>query len=545
MLIRLKGGRIVDPVHGRDGVGDLYVRDGRIVDPPADGATPDETYDVTGKIVMAGGIDVHSHIAGGNVNTARLLLPEQQAALRTPRDGSSPGSTGWTAHEIGCRYAQMGFTTVIEPAMLPENALAAHLELADIPIIDTGALAVLGNDDFLLGLLKNGAGGTEIGDYMGWTLEATGALGVKVINAGGAAAFKYNARSFDLDDEVPAYGATSRQIVKALQHAVTDLGVPHPLHVHCNNLGMPGNADTAVATMAAAEGLDMHFAHIQFYGYGSEGKRGFSSAAPQISEAIAGHANVTVDVGQVLFGQTVTVSCDVLRQYNALDAAHPNTWVIHDGDASGGGIVPYRYSARSFANALQWAIGLEVVLMAEDLWRVIFSTDHPNGAPFTRYPEIFHLLMDADERARWLERLPAAARAMSHLGEIGRELSLSELAIITRAGPARLLGVADRGHLGAGALADIAVYADQPDRTAMFNAADLVFKSGVPVVKDGAVIARPSGRTLCVAPGYDRAIAPRLADHYERVHGVSHRRFEVPDDLCAGHNRFETVPCRS
>ena len=78
---------------------------------------------------------------------------------------------------------------------------------------------------------------------------------------------------------MPYYGVTSRAIVKTLQRAVHELGVPHPLHVHCNNLGMAGNVETALATIAAAEGLPLHLAHLQFYGYGKEGARGFSSAA--------------------------------------------------------------------------------------------------------------------------------------------------------------------------------------------------------------------------------------------------------------------------
>ena len=35
MLTRIKGGRVVDPANGRDGVGDVWFRDGRIVDAPA------------------------------------------------------------------------------------------------------------------------------------------------------------------------------------------------------------------------------------------------------------------------------------------------------------------------------------------------------------------------------------------------------------------------------------------------------------------------------------------------------------------------------
>ena len=129
-----------------------------------------------------------------------------------------------------------------------------------------------------------------------------------------------NVREFSLDDVVPFYGVSSRAIVKTLQRAVHELGVPHPLHVHCNNLGLAGNADTALATIAAAEGLPLHLAHLQFYGYGKEGGRGFSSAAARLAEAVNAAKSVTVDVGQVMFGQTVTISSDVLRQFNAATA---------------------------------------------------------------------------------------------------------------------------------------------------------------------------------------------------------------------------------
>ena len=169
-----------------------------------------------------------------------MLLPEHTAP-RAPRPAETPLSTaGWSTFETGCRYAEMGFTTVVEPAVSPHQALHAHLELADTPIIDKAILAVLGNDDFLLDLMRQKGSGAAIRDYVAWTLETSRGLGIKVINAGGAAAFKANVRSFSLDDVVPWYGVSSRAIVKTLQHAVHELGVPHPLHVHCNNLGHGG-----------------------------------------------------------------------------------------------------------------------------------------------------------------------------------------------------------------------------------------------------------------------------------------------------------------
>jgi formylmethanofuran dehydrogenase subunit A len=373
MLMRIAGGRVIDPAHDRDAVGDLWIRDGRIVEPPP-GGRADETYNAAGKIVMAGAIDIHSHIAGWNVNTARLLLPEHHRAS-VPRPAETPlSSAGWSTFETGCLYATMGFTTVVEPAVSPHHALHAHLELADIPIIDKATLSVLGNDDFLLDLLRRDDGDDAVRDYVAWTLDASRGLGVKVINAGAAAAFKENARSFALDDVVPSYGVSSRRIVKALQRAVHALGIPHPLHVHCNNLGLAGNAETALETIAAAEGLPLHLAHLQFYGYGTEGERKFSSAAPRLAEAVNAAKSVTIDVGQVMFGQTVTISSDVLRQFNARHNAKPRKSVIFDGDSNGGGIVPYAYRPTDFYNALQWAIGLELFLLIEDPWRVFFTT---------------------------------------------------------------------------------------------------------------------------------------------------------------------------
>lgn len=233
MLILLKGGRIVDPVNGCDEIGDLWIENDRIVAPPP-GGVADEVHDVSGKIVMAGAIDIHSHIAGWNVNTARLLLPEYHAqAARRPAE-MPLAKGGWSSFEIGRLYAAMGFTTVVEPAVSPHYALHAHLELADIPIIDKATLTVLGNDDYLLGLLHAKESDAAIEDYVAWTLSMSRGLGVKVVNAGGAMAFKENVRAFSFDDVVPSYGLSSRRIVKALQHAVKALGVPHPLHVHCN-----------------------------------------------------------------------------------------------------------------------------------------------------------------------------------------------------------------------------------------------------------------------------------------------------------------------
>lgn len=549
MLSKLVGGMLYDPAQKVNGERrDIFIQDGFIVSDPGPDVRFDEVYDIFGKVVMAGAIDIHSHIAGGNVNTARLLMPEQHRNHMARRLHHPFSTAKWSTTHTGYRYARMGYTTVVEPAMLPVNALDVHLQMADISILDTAALAILGNDDLLLRLMRGRASQSQINDYVAWTLHTTCALGLKVINAGGANAFKSNARQFGLDDIVPDYGVSSRQILQTLQRATCELGVPHPVHVHCNNLGIPGNVDTALATMEAAQGLPMHLAHVQFYAYGNEGVRGFSSAAAQLLDGFRRHPNITMDVGQVLFGQTVTISGDVIAQYSRHGDASPNKWVMWDAECEGsGGVVPYGYRQTSFVNSLQWAIGLEMFLLAEDPGRVFFTTDHPNGAPFTCYPQLFRLLMDYEYRLACLERIHPDVVAMTLLKDLKKEFSLYEIAVMTRTAAANLLGLYDRGHLAPGAIADIAVYTCQDNKEAMFDRAALVFKNGRLVVRDGEVVEHIRGTAQMIYPSYNPGIKRTIKNHFDRFYSLSLENFTIKDldFVQQDQERFVVHDCRS
>ncbi len=552
MLLRLQGGRVYDPTHGVNGeVRDVYVRDGRIVAPPAPDERIDQTYDLSGRVVMAGAIDMHTHIGGGKLNIARAMLPEDHRGDPLARTGLTRASAGHAApgtFATGYRYAEMGYTACFEPAVLPVNARQAHMEMGDTPLVDKGGYAMLGSDDVLLGLMASGAEQQVINDYVAWTLHATRCIGIKVVNPGGISAFKFNQRRFELDERHPFYGVTPRDILRTLSRAVHELGVPHPLHVHSSNLGLPGNADTTLGTIQAAEGLPIHLTHIQFHSYGTEGDRQFSSAAARIAEAINATPNATCDVGQILFGQTVTASGDNMSQHRNSALANPKKFVVMDIECDAGcGVLPFKYRDQNFVNALQWAIGLEIFLLVSDPWRVFLTTDHPNGAPFTTYPHLIRLLMDRTFRNERLGLIHPDAKALSTLGTLDREYSLYEIAILTRAAPAKLLGIADLGHLGPGATADITVYRDHPDREQMFTAPEYVFKNGEVIVRDGRVISLGWGRYHLVEPPYDPGIERRLAGHFEKFQTMRAASLKISRDEMAafGHGAdLITHPCR-
>jgi len=239
---------------------------------------------------------------------------------------------------------------------------------------------------------------------------------------------------------------------------------------------------------------------------------------------------VSVDVGQVMFGPATTLSADGPIEY-LLHASTGRKWVNIDVELETGcGIVPHTYQERASVSALQWAVGLELFLLSQDPWRVVLSTDHPNGGSFLSYPALIQLLMDRSVRDSQLQRVNPRLLAGSALADgLSREYTLNEIAIITRAGPARLLGLRHKGHLGVGADADVTVYARDPDIARMFATPRYVVKGGVLVVEEGQLRRAPAGRRLRLSPGYDAAVLRDVRRHFDAYATVELENFPVQD----------------
>ncbi|WP_274374969.1 amidohydrolase family protein [Aminithiophilus ramosus] len=126
------------------------------------------------------------------------------------------------------------------------------------------------------------------------------------------------------------------------------------------------------------------------------------------------------------------------------------------------------------------------------------------------------------------------------------------MAIVTRAAPARILGLRDKGHLGVGADGDVALY-DRVDvdgtecrcsrfascRRALARVRHLV-KGGRWVLREGKIVEEVRGRTFYVAPGHDRALERELRDYFERTYTVAFDNYALDDDdVPLG----EVIPC--
>lgn len=549
--LKLAGGTVIDPVSKMTGeVRDIWIRGGQIVNPPTE-SVPHKAIDVSGRIVMAGAVDMHCHIAGPKVNTARKMQPEQNRSVPQGRsaleDGilhsGSMGSVP-SIFTTGYRYTGLGYTTCFDAAVPPLAARHAHFEFEQIPNVDTGFFTLVGNNHYIMDCIANG---DEAGlqSFLGWLMNRVGAFAPKIVNPGGVELWKQSpsGNAKDLDQRVDGFGITPRQIIQSITRAANALDLPHPVHIHTNNLGIPGNWETTLETLKAVNGTRAHLAHIQFhsYGGGSEEETSLCSKTRVLAEYINTHSELTIDVGQVMFGRTTSMTGDGPLGYY-LQKISGEKWYSADAELeSGCGVSPIAYKNKNFIHALQWAIGLEWYLLVDNPWQVAMSTDHPNGGSFLAYPQIVRLLMDRDFRREKIAQLNPAVLKHSCLADLDREYTLSEIAVITRAGPARILGLKNKGHLGAGADADICVYEPNSNYQRMFELPHMVIKGGKVLVEDTEIRQTVEGKTIVANPNYDQcrndSIENWFSSHYSlqsehygiRAGNTFRRQFESVD----------------
>ncbi len=542
-VTKISQGTVYDPANGVDGaVRDLWIVDGRIVAAPSDPAVrPSREIDARGMVVMPGGIDMHCHIAGPKVNVARKLRPEDkrrgELLHRTSLTHSGTMGAVPSTFATGYKYAGMGYTTAFDAAIPPLGARHAHEEFEDTPCIDKGFYVLMGNNHYVMRSLQEKEP-EKLKAFIGWLLTAAKGFAPKLVNPGGVEVWKNHQAGnvSGLDSVVDHFHVTPRQIVGGVAKAAAELRLPHPVHIHCNNLGMPGNWTTTLETMKALEGHRGHITHAQFHSYGGgEGDENtFNSKVVPLADYVNAHENVTIDVGQVLFGETTSMTGDGPLGY-FLSKVYGGKWFSSDTEMeSGCGITPIKYKNKTLVHALQWAIGLEWYLLVNDPWRVVMSTDHPNGGSFLAYPQIIRLLMDRTYRADILKTCHPLVRERCQLADITREYTLSEIAIITRAGPAKILGLKNKGHLGPGADADITIYTPHENKETMFELPRMVIKGGRVVIDQGEMRDPVLGKTLHVAPEYDRGVEGDIQAWFEKNYSIRWRNYPVDESYLHG-----------
>ncbi len=554
----IKNGIVYDPLNNIDGEQkDICIKDGKIVDSVSADAN---VIDASGQIIMPGGVDPHTHIAGAKVNVGRMIRPEDSKKDVMGRSAGKRGGSGFSVPSTfmtGYRYAQMGYTTAMEAAMPPLLARHTHEEFHDTPIIDHAAYPLFGNNWFIMQYLKEGDL-DKTAAYASWLLRATKGYTIKIVNPAGTEAWAWGGNVHGIDDPAPYFDVTGAEIIKGLAEVNEMLGLPHAIHLHCNDLGHPGNYETTLKSFDIPKGIKanpttgsrdnvLYATHVQFHSYGGTNWRDFVSEAPKVADYVNKNDHLVIDVGQVTLDETTTMTADGPMEYD-LHSINGLKWANCDVELeTGSGVVPFIYSGKAPVPSAQWAIGLELFLLVNNPEKICLTTDSPNAGPFTRYPRVMSWLMSNKYREDMIEnQVHKWAQKKTSIATLDREYSFYEIAQISRATPATVLGLSDtKGHLGVGADADVAIYAFNPetqdpstDYMALEEAltsASYVLKDGEIVVKDGKVVnIGQHGRTYWVNSVYDAELETQIVGEVEKMfkkyYSVNFANYAVQDE---------------
>jgi len=552
----IKNGTVYDPTNNIDGEKkDVMFKDGKIVDNVASDA---KVVDAAGKVVMAAGVDPHAHIAGPKLVVGRMYRPEDSRKGIKPKTDVTRAETGFSIPNCaatGYRYSRMGYGTVVEAAMPPLEAKHTHEEILAIPNIDIPALVLFGNNWFTMEYARDNDI-DALTAYISKWLRLTRGYGVKIVNPGGSEAWGWGMNVHGLDDPVPYWDVTSREIIHALATANERLGLPHSVHLHPNDLGHPGNYETTVESMKVVKDIaknspvrdqTVHMTHIQYHSYAGNSWRDFESGAGDITDFINKNKHVTCDVGQITLDETTTMTADAPMEFD-LHQLNGLKWTNNDIELeTSGGIVPFIYSGRNSVHSVQWAIGLELFLMIDNPWQVMLTTDTPNAGPFIRYPRIISWLMSNKRRMEMIENreVHKAVEKKSAIATLEREYDFNEIATITRSAPAKAYGFTDRGHLGVGARADIAVYDVDPNNIdpsnqyeaieRAFGNAALTVKDGQILVQDGEVVSTKESQTIWTnvkgLEEQEAAVMERIMPVFDKYYTVKFENYPVFDNF--------------
>lgn len=559
--ILIKNAFVIDPISGIKGeVMDIAINNGKIVEEAPPGA---EIIDAAGCLTLPGGIDSHSHVCGTKVNFGRYMSPEDMRAGRTARKGVMHVTSGYsvpTTFGNSYRYSTMGYTTILEGAMAPLEARHTHEEFTATPHQDMLANTLFdGNWSIMEAVQEKDT--RRAAAVVAWVLAAAKGFAIKLTNPGGTEAWGWGEDVHSVHDPVPKFGVTPAEIISTMIRANELLNLPHSVHLHCNNLGVPGNYRTTLDTIDLAPDLNrerqsLYLTHVQFHSYGGSTWRDICSKSEDITRAVNNRPQVVMDMGQIMFGRTTTMTADGPMEFK-LYMLHHNKWSNHDVELeTGSGIIPVYYGRKSLVNCVMWSIGLELALLTRNPWQCLLSTDSPNGAPFVKYPEIIALLMSRRFRENERRMIDPRTEHFVPLFAIERELDWYEIAVMTRAAQAKALGITriGKGYLAPGAEADVAIFPIRPDQVdpsfdyqqvmAGFSRTRFTIKRGRVVARDGEVVVEGANSTIWtkahVPDAYDMSLDPEFRKKFEQYYTVRMSNYPVQDVYLPRGVRIET-----
>lgn len=512
----IKNGLVYDPKNSIDGeVKDVLIEDGKIVEQFSNQSDIME-IDATNKTVVPAAIDIHSHFASLPLNWTRLLGKRSSLFHST--------WNGFTLQKIVKDYVKKGYTFLVEASTFPSLAKGTMLNFKQMPILDKAMLLNVSNL-FALELEFQREMVPETSVFLSDLLSKTKGFGLKIYNPFEGEEWNLNELRDTLDVNGRLYNFSPLDVYEKIAKANEYLKLPHSVHAHVEgyedpqgkkNLEAIMSRMTEVSLKSDREGRDqaIHLAHGSTYNVDGNNEN--------LINQLNSSKRFDLDLGFITFEKISPLITGDKRLFNrywtdpSKNAPHKiiSSAVEFEGD--------FFATLRSLrkndkAACLMWANAIDLALNIQNKWQVQLSLNYPNHGNITQIADVATWLMSSEARKAFISELTKEIAYEEIIPNFDSQLSFNDFIIISRASPAKSLGIERmKGHLGTGADADVNILDinlseidPSKDHVSLKQALDdvnQVIKGGMVVKKQDAIDMNARGQILWSEGSIDESI---------------------------------------
>ncbi len=456
----IKNGLVFDPLNNIDGeVKDILIENSKIVDKFSKEKEIKE-INANGKTVIPAAIDIHTHIASQQVNWVRLLGTKNELFKNV-----------WnrlTLKNFARNYISNGYTFILEANVYPSLANQTVFNFSLLPVLDKAMLLNVSNMwpleiEFQRGKIE------DMSVFLSDLLSITKGFGLKVYNPFESESWNFQKLRKEVSGKGRLYNFSALDVYENLTRANEHLGLPHSIHAHIEGYEDIKAKNNLFTILNKVNSLDLqpnskinseikrtqifHIAHASAYNVDGNNS--------ELINMVNSNENIDLDLGFIGFDQINPLITsdrrliDSLLKANNSEATHKliRAAIEFEGDT----FATFRnFDKKNIANCYLWANALDIALNVKNIWQIQFSINFPNYANITDVPEIATWLMSKSARDTFMKDMNSDFLKENSLINNDKILTFNEFVILTRASPAKSLGLGSiKGNLGIGADADI------------------------------------------------------------------------------------------
>jgi len=488
----IKNGLVYDPLNEiSEEKKDILIENGKIIEKFSSQKDIKE-IDASGKTVFPAASDIHSHIASQQVNWVRLLGSKKEQFAKI-----------WnrlTLESIAQDYLAMGYTLVIDANVYPSLSKQTILDFSNLPVLDKGMLLNVSNlwaleDEFQRGKI------TELSYFLSDLLSKCKGFGIKVYNPFEAEAWNFKVLRENIEKGGKLYNFSALDVYKNLTKATEQLNLPHSVHAHIEGY----------ESQIAKKNLNIILQNINFSEIGKNNQD--SNLRNQVFHLAHGNAlnidgdnselieflnssdSVDMDLGFIGFDKFNPLITSDRRLINDLmSSAENEAKVIRSAnETEGDSFVSFRvFDKNNKKHCIMWANAIELALKVKNKWQIQLSFNYPNYSNVKDLPKIMTWLMSKEARDSFMKDMNQDFLKQSPLNNTDEELNFNDFITITRASPAKSLGLGHiKGSFSPGADGDVNILNIDMNKTDLskdYEKLETALKDIEYVIKDGDII---------------------------------------------------------